>query len=333
MGVAYLNRIDKIQLRHKSMIIYSQLDYDKYFPSKPKVDLSTYSKEGNNYSGQVSYHVRRRINHAIHKLLLASPPITIYNTVTLQEEVFTINFITLTIPTNNILIDTKEGYDRLLKPFLRTMRRKYNLQSYIWKAELQMRGQLHYHLTTNTWINWNNIRNEWNYLLRRNNLMDEYIEANGNDNPNSTDVHKIYKIKNIANYLSKYISKDIAKTNTKYGKYSNEISYNSSIVYGCMISCCTITISDDMNFDSKVWDCSRDIKLAKLPTIEIDDNLMAEFKMLKYGSKISDTSTEYCNIIEGVNCDIYQVAPSQILDCKNEFINNVKSNRYAAKED
>jgi len=333
MGVAYFNRIDKIQLRHKSMIVYSQLDYDKYFPKKPVIDLTEYSTNGINYSGTVSYHVRRRINHAIHKLLLASPPITIYNTVTCCEEVFTINFITLTIPTNNILIDAKEGYNKLLKPFLRTMRRKYNLQSYIWKAELQMRGQLHYHLTTNTWINWVNIRNEWNYLLRRNSLMDEYMQETGSDNPNSTDVHKIYKIKNIAKYLSKYISKDISKPRILFGKVSNETNYNSSLIYGCMISCCTVTISDEMNFDSKIWDCSKDIKLSKLPTIEIDSNLMAELKILKFGSKISDTNTEFCNILEGINCNVYDVAPSVIVSCKKEFVNSVKSLRHGSKED
>jgi hypothetical protein len=333
MGNAYLFREEKLQIRHKSLIVYTQTHFDSLFPRKIITNLSDYSKQGLNYSGSVSYHVRRRINHAIHKLLLASPPIEIYNPVTLKVEIFTINFITLTIPTNQVLIDTKEGYELLLKPFLRTMRRKYNLKSYIWKAELQNRGQLHYHLTTNTWINWVNIRNEWNYLLRRNNLMDEYISEHGSDNPNSTDVHKIYKIKNIASYLSKYISKDIAKTTTKFGKFSNEIRYNNDLIVGCMISCCTLTITDDLNFDSKVWDCSKDIKLCKLPTIVIDDALKSELLFLKYQKKISDTNTEFCNIIEAINYDLNEIAPSAIKDALLDYSLSLNNIRNGSKEE
>lgn len=333
MGDLMTRQIDKIQIRHNSLIVYTQTEYDFNIRAATRFDLSSIKGENDTYSGQITYHARRRINHAIHKLLLASPPILIHNPITDRDEIFTINFITLTIPCISKIVDTKEGYNTLLAPFIRTMRRKYNLQSYIWKAEMQERGQLHYHLTTNTFINWVNIRNEWNYLLRRNNLMDEYIAENGNDNPNSTDVHKVYKIKDIASYLSKYISKDISKCNERFAKREPSIRYNNEIVYGCMISCSAIVLSDSNVFDSKIWDCSNDIKKSKLPNIELDIETKLHLKSLVYQSKMADISTEFCNILKPVDCSFASILPKNLFNEINEFIVQLKNIRYERQKD
>lgn len=274
--------------------------------------------------------MRRRINHSIHKLLLLSPPITIYNPILFREELFTINFITLTIPSIHTIVTSTFGYKYLLAPFLRTMRRKYNLQSYIWKAELQERGQLHYHLTTNTWINWNDIRNEWNYLLRMNSLMDEYISENGNNNPNSTDVHKVYKIKDIASYLSKYISKDVSKNNALYNKRNTHTRYSNDVIYGCMISCSTVVMIEDEVLDSKVWDCSLDIKNSALPKIEMTTELDLHLRSLKMQSLISDTATDFCNILKPINNLFDNVMPKDILNAKMNYYDTVRDTTQTA---
>lgn len=254
-----------VQIRHNYLLIYSRLDYDKFANTGKRHDITAYSSQNKTYNGEANYHVKRRINHAINKLLINSPTRQIWSPVLERIDFFTINFITLTIPTNERMIDAEEGYVKLLKPFLRKMRDKYSLTSYIWKAELQERGQLHYHLTTNTFIHYQSIRDEWNNLLYRCDFMNEYIREHKNYSPNSTDVHKVYKIDDIAAYLSKYIAKDLP-TETK--------------------------------LNSKIWDCSNDIKRSKLPTVLIDNSISNELDLMLSSNDYGRFATEHCTLIK-----------------------------------
>ena len=111
-----------------------------------------------------------------------------------------------------------------MKPFLRKLRKNGDF-SYMWKAELQKRGQLHYHLATNTFLPWTDIRNGWNNLQRSAGYLQKYGLKHKHYDANSTDVHGIYKVKNISAYLSKYLSK-----------------------------------TGDSKLKGKVWDCSKDLK-------------------------------------------------------------------------
>lgn len=255
-----------LQLRHNYMIYYTQTvrdnDYKRYSFNSSDGEEQTNKA----YSGQVTKHAKKRIQHAIHKLLISSPERYIENPITKRNELFTINFITLTIPDTDKLVDAKSGYKLLLAPFIRVMRLKYGLTSYIWKAELQKRKQLHYHITTNTWIHHTAIREEWNYIIAKNGLMNSYKAKYPNRSPNSTDVHKIYKINDIASYLSKYISKE-----DKEG--------------------------DKLN--SKVWDCSLDLKHCKLPTVELNDDYGIELFNELLEGRLSEFPTEFCTIFKG----------------------------------
>lgn len=171
----------------------------------------------NPYSGKMQSHSQKRIKKAVDLLLQRSEPRVIYNEVIGKHHDFRINFVTLTIAHQKNL-DAKYCYQNLLKPFLRTARRKWKVEDYIWKAELQNRGQLHYHLTTNQFIRFDHLRNEWNKLQKRNGLLQEYASKHGHFNPNSTDVHAVWKVRNLKAYLSKYIAKVEADKEALNGK-------------------------------------------------------------------------------------------------------------------
>lgn len=47
--------------------------------------------------------------------------------------------------------------------------------------------------------------------------MQLFKDTFGHTDPNSTDVHAVYKVKNIAAYISKYMSKDADKATTIKG--------------------------------------------------------------------------------------------------------------------
>lgn len=168
--------------------------------------LAANFKDAKTYSGDMTYHARKRLSKAISLLNQSSPwqdIITPYSDVPMR---FKLSFITLTIP-DDTPISGKEAYEALLKPFLRRMRTKFGLQKYVWKAELQERGQLHYHITSNCFIPYMAVQEAWNNILTAANLNSAYFAAHGHRNAPSTEIRRVKNVKNIEAYLLKYISK------------------------------------------------------------------------------------------------------------------------------
>jgi hypothetical protein len=157
---------------------------------------------------------------------------------------YKLTFITLTLSASQ-KHDDKDITAKLLNSFLNAMRRKWNVERYVWKAEKQENGNIHYHILTDKFIYWREIRDVWNklqeslgYVKRYSENMKEYFKDGfrmsdnpkdkrtrakqykayieglncGFTDPNSTDIHALYKVKNIPAYIAKYISKPITKT-------------------------------------------------------------------------------------------------------------------------
>lgn len=221
-------------------------------------------KEEKTYKGAVTLHTKKRIERAVSLLLQKSKEHKIYNPITEKEEMFRINFITLTIHDTSKNYTASETYKMLLKPFLQWLTKTQKVSDYIWKAELQKRGQIHYHITTNKWIHYQLIKDKWNNLMRQNNMLVEYFKKFKTYNPNSTDIHKVYKIKNIEAYLCKYLSKKESDKNSTIGK---------------------------------IWDCSKSLKGKKYFTAIFDE--ATELKLRKYikTQNCKGWCNDYCDII------------------------------------
>lgn len=179
------------------------------------------------YLGYVSDGVKKRMKKCITLLLQSTPYKYKTNPVTGRTMAHKVSFITLTTPTHEKSLDAKYCHKYLLEPFLRVLRRKHNLKSYIWKVELQSNGQVHYHITGDTVIHHRELRNIWNGLLDKSSMLQEFEQKYGHKDPNSTDIHNVQKVRNLEAYLVKYICKE----------YQNETKLNA-----------------------KIWDCSKNIK-------------------------------------------------------------------------
>jgi hypothetical protein len=195
----------------------------------------------------------------------------ILNTVTGKWQPFTLNFVTLTVScSRNIGIN--EGYKNLLRPFLRRLQKKGKF-SYMWKAEFQKRGQLHYHLTTNEFQPWTLLRNEWNNLQRKHGYLNEYARKHRHYDANSTDVHAVYKVNDLAAYLSKYMSKPMLEVEPEfYGK-------PPKIEKG------------------KIWDCSVDLKQKQFSFIPTGVQQIVLSRLVKE-KKIKHIVLDNCEIFK-----------------------------------
>jgi len=223
------------------------------------------------YTGQVTYGAKKRIQKAIDIFLQKAPQRIIYNPVTGYNQPFQLNFVTLTVSSHKN-IDINEGYKNLMKPFLRKLRATGPL-SYIWKAEFQERGQLHYHVTTNTFIHWSTLRNTWNNLQRKHRYLDDFASKTGHFDANSTDVHAVYKINDLASYLSKYMSKPVYDQSKKDQKGKPLLA------------------------NGKIWDCSTDLKQQRF-SFELTNHTELALKEAVKRKEVTIVPLEYCTIFK-----------------------------------
>ena len=157
------------------------------------------------YSGKMTSHAANRIRKKVDLLCQLSPEKMVWNPIAKKFQPFRLSFVTLTISTKSI-VDPREGYKLLFAPFLRAMRSQGHV-SYIWKGELQQRGQPHWHLTCNAWLHMNWVRDTWNNLQSKAGLLDDYFAEHGHRNAPSTEIKSVRNLKRIDLYLAKYISK------------------------------------------------------------------------------------------------------------------------------
>jgi hypothetical protein len=108
-----------------------------------------------------------------------------------QQPVY-LTFVTLTLPADQVLdeagdYDDKLAYDKLLRPFLLRLQRNFGVQSFIWVAEPQEAGNIHYHLLIDKYIdNTTNKEDEaksqvltkaWNQILAKNGYIEAYRQV------------------------------------------------------------------------------------------------------------------------------------------------------------
>lgn len=201
-----------VQVRSNSLIFYSQRT------TQAKRHISWLKQKNElaklkTYSGEITPGSKRRLTKAISLLTQAAKWQKVWNPVTQRTINFKMAFMTLTIPDDTI-ITANQAYNQLLKPFLRVMRRKHQMHSYIWKAELQERGQIHYHLTLNTFIPMHYIQNEWNKIIVTAGYADNFYKQFGHWNPPSTHIRRVTNYNRLEEYLVKYCTKNSTDQDT-----------------------------------------------------------------------------------------------------------------------
>lgn len=201
--------------------------------------------------GQMSYKAAKRIKNSVNWLVASSQQKRVYSKIDGRNYSFRLNFITLTLPSLDHGLTDHQFKHKLLRNWLARMKYKHGLRNYVWKVETQQNGNIHCHLTTDCFIHYSEIRNSWNDLLIKNDLMKSFADKFGHSDPNSTDVKAIKHIKNIGAYLAKYFSKDDADRRKVSGKLWAS-SFSLSDRHVCNI---IVPPDDDSNVVSPLVSC------------------------------------------------------------------------------
>jgi len=204
----------------------------------------------NKHNSKLSDKAIKRIKSAINWLVASAKEKKVYNAATKKHYNFKVNLITLTLPDTSVKINEHAFKTKLMHPFFMYMKKYFKLNNYVWKIEFQNNGKLHVHITTDSFISHHVIRSTWNRLLKNNNYLVEFEKKFKHDNPNSIDVHAVWKVKNLGAYLAKYMSKNEQNTEIINGRIwgcSHELSDKNKCVLGVNRDECAEVLRPLMN--------------------------------------------------------------------------------------
>lgn len=247
-----------VQVRGSSILVYDEpVRTFNCAKSFKRIAAMTKNRE-KQYSGGMSQGARKRLAKAVTIMSQAIKPGWVTNPCTGRMQYHKFSFITLTVsdPKN---ITAREGYDTLLNHFLDWLTRTKGCKTYIWKAELQKRGQLHYHITSPALIHWREIRDKWNDLQRRAGYLDEYAAENGHFNPNSTDIHDTRNVKNADRYLLKELSKSVAAVDLEAQYEVHELVKSGQLDPADADAKFEEIKRNKLTTIGKIWGCSSDL--------------------------------------------------------------------------
>lgn len=114
-----------------------------------------------------------------------------------------------TVPINYLPTVSSKMFQKCLNVFLTYSRKHHNLKlyNYVWKLEAHKDGRLHVHISSDIFYHYQHLRNTWNRILQKNGLLEQHFKVHNNYDPNSTDVHSVYKVRNVAGYICGYMQK------------------------------------------------------------------------------------------------------------------------------
>lgn len=284
------------------------------FHSSQKFRENQINLENKKHNGELSDKAIKRIKSAIEWLLIRSTPQRIWNRQQDKIMFFRLNFITLTLPSEQAHSD-KEITGKCLNNFLNILRNKHQVTDYLWKAEAQGNGRIHFHITTNKFIHYLEVRKAWKSSVELLGYVTAFEKKFHHRDPNCTDIKKVKHIRKLAAYLSKYMAKN--KSFSPVGelrlignkvvqlRYSDKAyrDEGSNMKQGKVVG---TMLSDRLRkIESNLWGCSQSMSKCKNLSFDCNsvqwDGLM---KVLSQG-KFYHVKSDFVNSYYG---NVYQQA-------------------------
>lgn len=208
---------------------------DEPIPQK-RHTLSNFTKRNDEFSG----HGKARLQTALNWLFFFSDKKRLYSRkgwitkkgTEAHNFSFRLAFITLTLSAKQKHPD-EYIKDQMLKPFLHWLTRSHKA-SYVWKAESQLNGNIHFHITIDTFVHWKSIRAKWNSLLAKEGYCKMFQDGSNDRGDSATQIKAIHNEKGHARTVAGYIIKDsieekynfALKENAKDPKVQHELYFD-----------------------------------------------------------------------------------------------------------
>lgn len=259
-----------------------------------------FEKEKRVYTGEITPSARKKLTAACDILFALAKKKRVTIPSSGLSFTFKIALVTLTLSGKQGSISDREIKKELLEPFLRHFRSK-GMYNYIWKAERQLNGNIHFHILTDSWIDKDDCRNYWNKLQSRLGFIQQFFAKFSHRHPNSTDVKSVKDDNGMRNYMLKYMLKKVDK--------DPQLELGRS------------TAQKDVG---KVWDCSLNLKSKNETAEPIEDD---EFELISEACDFGNlrmVQTDHCVLYFPVGDKIWNVAPEFISKRLKDFLSKVR---------
>lgn len=212
-----------VRVKKKSIVMYWKVTGKK----SNKEAFAQVNKSGRSYNGYMSKATSAKVRGYIEQFAEHLRVKTIK-----RRGVYRPTFVTLTLPSQQSHSDN-EVKRECLNHFLIRLKRDWKVKHYIWRAEPQKNGNIHFHIILGKWVAWRWIRDTWNELVEKLGYVSRFQEKNGHRDPNSTDVHAIEKVNDIGAYMCKYMTKDGSKYETRPDEKKVKRRKIEGRIWGC----------------------------------------------------------------------------------------------------
>lgn len=187
-----------------SIIVY---DFYEGSKKKPKMTKSVKANLAKAYKSPVlSKGSARKIKKIITHWMLAINMTQKKQKGTGQRKRRYMVMITLTLPSVQNESD-KEIKRNYLNNFLIQLKSKHDVKNYLWVAEKQKNGNIHFHICVDKWCNKFQIQRLWNKVLSNGVYLSNYQQKFGNKLPPNVKITGQKEMANPAEYLTKYVTK------------------------------------------------------------------------------------------------------------------------------
>ena len=294
----------------------------------------------NYHHGRMSDIAKKKMTRSLDYLIHMAKPKYISKPYHGKNFTFKVNFITLTLSSQQIHSD-QIIKSEMLNHLLITSMRKWNVKQYVWRAEKQENGNIHFHIATGSFIPWNELRNEWNKIQQKLGYVTRYREnreqwhkqgfrfdakhaknwpyekqlrpykkgmATQWDNPNSVDIHSLQHVGNIKSYMIKYMSKNKGYTEDEKKAY-NDLPEETKKA-----------IREKDEITGRLWSCRSNLVDLRGGEMDVDSKISDELHRLNdYDNKMLYVSDYFhvftvdIAILRKLNCVI-------LLECFERFI-------------
>lgn len=289
-------------------------------PEIPLHDITQHNQKDREYNGLMSRQTRAKvkkyINHWLDAYLVGSGDkrkIDKY-----------LKFVTLTLPSKQ-MHDDNELKRAFGERFIKNIKYRYGVKNYLWRAEAQVNGNIHFHVLIDQYIEWEEIRKIWNqnvleplgyieaYQKKMQNFhrngfqINKHLESKGWTkeaqfkayekgmaenwrNPNSTDIHSLNKVKNISSYITKYMTKcdKVRKMNdVRMESGEKQLSYKEELRIE----------HDERKILGRIWGCSDTLRNCNDIIIEVNDELLDYVDYLVKEKEANNIEKEHCRVI------------------------------------
>jgi hypothetical protein len=173
--------------------------------------------------------------------------------------------LTLTLPVRQ-QHDDKYLKRYALMMFIKNMTRQFKTINYLWKAETQKNGNIHFHIIIDEYVEKEKIDSWWKNRMNLLGYEQQYENETGKKNPPMCNVETLRNKNNAGAYVAKYFTKN----------------------------------EDRREIEGRCWGCSDKIKNLANPEMSVNETELDECLRIVNMSISSIYVTDYCVIMKNV---------------------------------